>query len=45
VRELQEDLGVEIFFHQASHLAPDQYEVTAVARPSQARTTEGQQTA
>jgi ribonuclease G len=44
VRELQESLGVEIFFHQASHLAPDQYEVTAVAKPAQARSTEGQQT-
>jgi ribonuclease G len=44
VRELQEDLGVEIFFHQASHLAPDQYEVTAVAKPAQPRPAEGQQT-
>jgi ribonuclease G len=44
VRQLEEDLDVEIVFHQASHLAPDQYEVTAVARPTQARPTEGQKT-
>jgi len=31
VRELEEELRVEIVFHQASHLAADQYEVTAVA--------------
>lgn len=38
LQELQGDLGVEIALRQASHLAPDQFEVTVVAEPRPAQT-------